>query len=204
MVMILFTELNFYFKIEPFASWYFPIIWFGYIFLVDAIIYKLKGHSLIMSRKEQFVKALLLSALIWWIFELINLKTLNWNYGINTYGRLFSLFGIIKASIAFSTVLPAVIETLELVKTFKFINHVKLIEHHKITYKFLRGMIYIGAIMLILTVESFFLFFFYNLLENVCIRDRNIVYLIKRDSKIFWGRNIIIIMNCVLIPLFVC
>ncbi len=152
MVMILFTELNFYFKIEPFASWYFPIIWFGYIFLVDAIIYKLKGHSLIMSRKEQFVKALLLSALIWWIFELINLKTLNWNYGINTYGRLFSLFGIIKASIAFSTVLPAVIETLELVKTFKFINHVKLIEHHKITYKFLRGMIYIGAIMLILTV----------------------------------------------------
>ena len=98
-IMILFAELNFYFKIQPFSSWYFPIIWFGYIFLIDAIVFKLKGHSLIMNRKAQFFKTLLLSALIWWMFELVNLRTLNWGYGVNTHERLFSLLGIIKASI---------------------------------------------------------------------------------------------------------
>ncbi|MEK6862671.1 MAG: hypothetical protein AABW57_00710 [Nanoarchaeota archaeon] len=152
-IMILFAELNFYFKIEPFASWYFPIIWFGYIFIIDALIYKLKGHSLIMSRKEQFLKALLLSALIWWLFELINLKTLNWNYLSTTIYKepLWFRFFIFR-TISFSTILPAVIETYELIKTFKLFNKVKLLNHHDITHKFLHGMTYTGLIMLILTV----------------------------------------------------
>lgn len=185
-IMILFTELNFYFKIEPFASWYFPIIWFGYIFLIDAIVFKLKGHSLIMSRKEQFVKALLLSALIWWIFELINIKTVNWNYGLNTYGRLFNLFGIIKATVAFSTVLPAVIETFELVKTFKFINKVKLAKHHNITHKFLHSMTLIGIVMLILTIISPKFFFPFMWLAFFFILDP-INYLHNQPSIIgYW------------------
>lgn len=150
--MILFSELNFYFKIEPFASWYFPIIWLGYIFLIDAIIYKLKGHSLIMSRKEQFIKSLILSALIWWLFEIINFKVGNWNYGNDTRERLFNLYGFIKASISFSTVLPAIIETFELVKTFKLFNKVKLLKHHKITHKFLHNMTILGIIMILLTI----------------------------------------------------
>ncbi len=151
--MVLFTQLNFYFKIEPFASWYFPIIWFGYIFILDAIIFKLKGHSLIMSRKEQFFKALLLSALIWWLFELINLKTLNWEYFTFTdYREPWWLRFFIFGTIAFSTVLPAVIETYELLKTFKLFNKIKLLKHHKITHKFLHSMIYIGVVMLALAM----------------------------------------------------
>ena len=151
--MVLFAQLNFYFKIEPFASWYFPIIWFGYIFIIDAVIYKLKGHSLIMSRREQFVKSLLLSALIWWLFELINLKTLNWQYfTLTTYQEPWWLRFFVFRTIAFSTVLPAVIETYELLKTFKLFNKIKLMKHHNITHGFLSNMIYIGVIMLILTV----------------------------------------------------
>lgn len=148
--MIFFSELNFYFKIEPFASWYFPIIWFGYIFLIDAIIYKLKGHSLIMSRKEQFIKSLILSALIWWLFEIINFKVGNWGYA----GELPTSYVIRKlyGTIAFSTVLPAIIETFELVKTFKLFNKVKLLKHHKITHKFLHNMTILGIIMILLTI----------------------------------------------------
>ena len=148
--MILFSELNFYFKIEPFASWYFPIIWFGYIFLIDAIIYKLKGHSLIMSRKEQFLKSLILSMLIWWLFEIINVKTGNWNY----IGELPASWTIRKlyGTISFSTVLPAMIETFELIKTFKLFNKIKLLKHHKITHKFLHNMTFLGIIMISLTI----------------------------------------------------
>ena len=148
-IMILFSELNFYFKIEPFASWYFPSIWFGYIFLIDAIIYKLKGHSLIMSRKEQFFKALILSALIWWLFEVINLKLGNWHYGSL---NLFSLRTLVKATISFATVLPAIIETYELLKTFNLFNKIKLKKHHDITHGFLHLMTFIGILMIALTL----------------------------------------------------
>ena len=148
--MILFAELNFYLKIEPFASWYFPIIWFGYIFIIDAIIFKLKGHSLMMSRKEQFIKSLLLSALIWWLFELINYRVSNWSYlGVLPESTILrKLYG----TISFSTVLPAVIETYELIRTFRLFNKVKLLKNHRITNKFLHGMTYVGVIMLILSV----------------------------------------------------
>ena len=149
--MILFSELNFYFKIEPFASWYFPIIWLGYIFLLDAIIYKLKAHSLIMSRKEQFVKALILSSLIWWLFEIINIKNSNWNYGSSTE-RLFNLAGAIKATISFATVLPAIIETFELIKTFNLFNKIKLARTRDITHNFLHTTTFLGVFMLILNI----------------------------------------------------
>jgi hypothetical protein len=149
-IMVLFSEINFYFKIEPFASWYFPIIWFGYIFLIDSIIYKLRGDSLIMNKKYHFFTLLILSALIWWLFELLNFKVGNWNYS----GILPQNWIVRKlyATIAFSTVLPAVIETYELIRTFNLFSKIKLIKHHKITHKFLYFMTYFGFFTLILSV----------------------------------------------------
>ena len=186
--MILFAELNFYFKIQPFSSWYFPIIWFGYIFLMDAIVFKLKGHSLMMNRKSQFFKALLLSALIWWMLELVNLRTLNWSYGADTSGRLFSLLGIIKGTISFSTVLPALIETFELVKTFKLFNKVKLLKHHKITHKFLRNITIFGLVLLIITVAlPNYLFPFIWLVFFLILDPIN--YLHKQPSIIGYWKN---------------
>jgi len=184
--MILFSEVNFYFKIEPFASWYFPIIWFGYIFVVDAVVYKLKGHSLIMSRKEQFLKALLLSALIWWLFELINYRLTNWSYAgvlpVSSFAR--KIYG----TVAFSTVLPAITETFELVKTFKLFDKFKLLKHHNLTHKFLNSMVYIGVIMLILSVAypkyfyPFVWFSFFFVLDPIN-------YLHKQPSIIGYWKN---------------
>ncbi len=151
--MILFTELNFYLKVEPFASWYFPIIWFGFIFLMDAVNYKLKGHSLMMSRKEQFFKSLILSSLIWWLFEILNLKTGNWSYVSSTfYNESWWIRFFIFRTIAFSTVLPAVIETFELIKTFKVFNKIKLEKHHEITHAFLNNIFLLGIFMLLLSI----------------------------------------------------
>ena len=53
--MVLFAQLNFIFQVQPFAQWYFPIIWFGFIFLVDALVYHLNGESLIYSRPRIFL-----------------------------------------------------------------------------------------------------------------------------------------------------
>jgi hypothetical protein len=35
--------------------WTTPLCWWGYLFLIDAIIFKLKGNSLISNRKRNFL-----------------------------------------------------------------------------------------------------------------------------------------------------
>ena len=187
--MILFTQINFYFKIEPFASWYFPLIWFGYILLLDAIIYKLKSHSLIMSRKEQFVKALILSALIWWLFEVLNFKTGNWTYISTTIYKEPSWFRLyIFRTIAFSTVLPTIIETFELFKTFKLFNKFKLKKHHDISHVFLHNMVFIGILMLLLNILWPKYFFGFVWLAFFFILDP-INYLHSQPSIIGYWKN---------------
>ncbi len=56
----------------------------------------------------------------WWIFELFNWRTRNWTY---IGAELFSdLQYFLLASIAFSTVMPAVFVTAELVRGFKWVD----------------------------------------------------------------------------------
>ena len=45
-VLIVLMQLNFYFKIQPFSDWYFPVIWLGYILFIDGLTFHLSGKSL--------------------------------------------------------------------------------------------------------------------------------------------------------------
>jgi hypothetical protein len=57
---------------------------------------------------------------VWWLFELINLRTGNWEY----IGRdVFTPFGFnLLSTISFSTVIPAVFETAALMRSFQWIQ----------------------------------------------------------------------------------
>ncbi len=148
-ILILFVETNFFLKIEPFASWYFPIIWFGYILLIDAIIYKLKGNSLISNRIYQFLGMIIISMLFWWVFEFINLSLTNWNYmGLGNLGKAKNLFG----SLSFSTVLPALFETVELYRTLNLFKNIKLKKSYNISKTFIYIMISLGIFSFIFPV----------------------------------------------------
>jgi len=148
-LMIVFAELNFILKIEPFAHWYFPIIWFGYIFLIDALVYKLKKNSLLHNHQKQFLFLLLLSAAIWWTYEAINFFAGNWSY--SQFGTLLQLssFSAVKRTIEFSTVLPAFFETYSLFKSLNLFSHVRLKKKHKITKPFLFALIGFGVFCLV-------------------------------------------------------
>src|SRR3989344_1881990 len=115
-LLIVFVEVNFFLKIQPFANWYFPLVWFGYIFVIDALIYKLKGNSMISNRFSEFLGMVVASAVFWWVFEFINDSVGNWSYsGLEAFfsERLLNLMG----TISFATVVPAVMETAELFRT---------------------------------------------------------------------------------------
>ncbi len=143
-LIVALAELNFFLKIEPFASWYFPIIWLGFILTVDAIVYKLKGDSLISNRFEQFLGMVVISALFWWIFDFSNLIIQNWSYsgleGLSSSGGGVT-FKNIFGTLSFATVLPAFFETVELIRAFHLFDKRKLKRKHKITKHLLHGMI---------------------------------------------------------------
>ena len=149
-ILIILTEINFFFKVQPFANWYFPIIWFSYILLIDALVYKLKGDSLLSNRRYSIMGMFVMSALFWYLFELTNLSIRNWSYsgteGLGLAGK--AIFGILS----FSTVLPALFETTELIRAIHLFDNKKLKKKHSITKFFIHTMIAIGIICLILPI----------------------------------------------------
>ncbi len=147
-LLILFVQLNYFFKIQPFANWYFPLVWAGYILVVDALIYKLRHHSLISNKPWQFLGMIIISSLLWWIFEFMNLGIQNWNYSDIPHMRpaTANLYG----TLAFATVLPAFFQTVELIRTLHVFDHKKLKKKHNITKRFLHGMMTVGIITFLL------------------------------------------------------
>lgn len=148
-LLIIFVEINFFLKIQPFANWYFPIVWYGYILTIDALIYKLRKNSLISNRFSQFLGMIIISSLFWWIFEFINVAIKNWNYqGLIGLGNLTNIMG----TISFSTVLPAFFVTVELIRSIHLFENKKLKKSHNITKTFLHVMMALGVLFFILPI----------------------------------------------------
>ncbi len=105
---------------EPLQRHTFYIPWIGYILLVNAICYRRSGHSLINDTPGRFILLWPVSALFWWFFEYLNRFVQNWYYvGVENFSALEYAF---HASLAFATVLPAVISTQRLLLTFAIFN----------------------------------------------------------------------------------
>ncbi len=150
-ILIILVEINFFLKIEPFASWYFPIVWIGYILIIDAMVYKIKKKSLLMNKPKYFIGLFILSAYFWYIFEIINIFIGNWNYvGVENFSTENSK-NIFKY-ISFATVLPAFFETAELLLSIHIFDKIKFKKKHKIKKSFLFFMFLIGILCFFLPI----------------------------------------------------
>lgn len=151
LLLIILVELNFYFKIEPFSRYYFPFIWIGYILLIDALVYRFSDSSLLMKDRKKFLWLFVMSAVIWWLYELVNIKVGNWSYSDNQGSvGLFSpaLVTNVYATVSFATVLPAIFETYDLVKALHAFDHIKLRASHALKKPALYAMILLGVLSL--------------------------------------------------------
>lgn len=95
---------------------FFPL-WLGYILSVDGLVFMRKGSSLLKRSFKGFLLLFVFSVPFWWLFELFNEVLQNWNYLGRDYFTDFE-YGLF-ASLNFSTVLPAVFISAELVSTLK-------------------------------------------------------------------------------------
>ena len=104
---------------ERTAYLFFPL-WLGYILVVDALVCWRAGTSLWTRSRRGFALLFVISAPAWWLFELINNRTGNWEYLGG--GGFTPLEYNILSTISFSTVMPAVFETAELARTFRWVK----------------------------------------------------------------------------------
>jgi hypothetical protein len=94
----------------------FSPLWFAYILVVNALTYRRTGHCMLRDRPVTLFKLFVLSAVFWWYFEYLNRFVQNWYY-VGCDG-LTELQYFLFASLPFSTVLPAVLGTYELLDSY--------------------------------------------------------------------------------------
>mgnify|MGYP000052911193 CR=1 FL=1 len=176
LIMILLGELFIIFPSFIGNYLFFAFLWYGYILVIDALVYKIKGRSLIMNEKRKFFTLIFLSIAFWWIFEFLNLRIRNWYYVNLMRPKWLTL------SIAFSVVWPAVFESFYLLQTIHLFDRIE-IRKRNITKKTLLIMEYIGIIMFLLIFIKPKYFFPFTWLAIWFILDP-INYLHKKPSII--------------------
>jgi hypothetical protein len=94
----------------------FTLLWLGYILLVNALVFRRAGYSLLTHRTGWFLALFPVSATFWWLFEHLNQFVRNWYYsGVQARGD-WDYF--VQATLPFSTVLPAVAATWSWLRQF--------------------------------------------------------------------------------------
>lgn len=115
MLVLVFWSLNWGLDGLRTHLFFFPQ-WLGYCLVVDALVERRKGTSLISRNPAGYAMLFLVSVPVWWMFEGLNTVTRNWHYlGREEFSDTAYVF---LSSIAFSTVIPAVFSTAELLGTF--------------------------------------------------------------------------------------
>jgi len=99
----------------PWQAFTFPFLWLGYTLTINAWTVRLRGGSLMTERPRYFAALFPASALFWWYFEYLNRFVQNWHYvGTEGFGPVAY---VVHATLAFSTVLPAVMSTADWLQT---------------------------------------------------------------------------------------
>jgi len=106
------------------GHWFTPVVWTGYILFIDALVYKFKGRSMLMTDRLEFVVIALVSIAGWWLFEFYNAPRfwksdleLWWHYHNLEPNLFLRRFGY---DWAFATISPAMFETAELLGAIVF------------------------------------------------------------------------------------
>jgi hypothetical protein len=139
------TRFQWFASVQPYT--FFPM-WLGFIISVNSLTWTRTGRCLLVSRTRFFLALFPLSSFFWWFFEYLNRFVQNWHYlGVEDFstGQY-----VLHASLCFSTVLPAVMSTEELLASFPRLtgplqNRRKITLHRPKTW---------GWLLLLLTVPS--------------------------------------------------
>ncbi|MCJ7502759.1 MAG: hypothetical protein MUP80_06845, partial [Acidobacteriia bacterium] len=90
-----------------------PIAWTGYLLLIDAAVWSLRGESRLGKTPAHLFSLAFWSVPLWLIFEAYNLRLENWTYVGLPESVLVRCVGSVWS---FATIWPAILETADLVE----------------------------------------------------------------------------------------
>jgi hypothetical protein len=99
-------------------TFFIPIVWTGYLLLIDSLVWSLRGHSRLGSAPRQFFSLAFWSVPLWLIFEAYNLRLENWTYVGLPQNLVVRSGGYIWS---FATIWPAILETADFVEALGFL-----------------------------------------------------------------------------------
>jgi len=102
------------------TQWAFTPLWVGYCLMMDGIVFRRKGSSLLHRNGAAYLGLFVVSIAGWWLFEVLNERLQNWTYIGSEFFTQLQFF--LLASFSFSTVIPAVFETAELVGSTRWLQ----------------------------------------------------------------------------------
>jgi hypothetical protein len=170
------------------THWGFFPMWLGYCFAIDALVYWRTGTSLLTRDWRKYLGLFFVSAPVWWIFELLNLRTENWMYiGAESFSPFQYAFW---TTLSFTTVIPAVFGSAELFASFRFIKRLKrglVVGTGTLTttFFFIAGWVMLG--LMLAWPKIFFLFIWlslYFIIEpvNIWIGNRSLADWTKKGD----------------------
>ena len=111
------TRFPWFTDLQPYT---FTPLWLGYIVVINALTVRRTGSSLLTRRPAYLVSLFPFSAAFWWFFEYLNRFVQNWHYhGIREFSAAEYAF---HATVSFSTVLPAVLGTIDWLLSYPILN----------------------------------------------------------------------------------
>lgn len=119
LVIMILSEILLWTGNHPVAVAFTPVMWTGYILLVDGWIWARGGRSYFRDDKFEWPMLALFSVLIWVMFEMFNLSAWAWAYENRPPNRLVEA---LVFAWAFATIIPALLRTRSLFATFHFFD----------------------------------------------------------------------------------
>ena len=104
----------------PVQAHTFTPLWVGAIVTTNALAMRATGQCAMFHRPRAFLALVPLSALFWWTFEYLNLHVGNWHY--QNAEQFSDATYALLASLAFATVIPAVLSMSDLVGCSRVAN----------------------------------------------------------------------------------
>lgn len=115
LILLVAAESALLLDLKPVAAWFYPLAWWPYILVVDGLVYRRQGASLLSGNRREFFLLLPWSVCLWLVFELFNLALDNWHYTQVPTSLSIRWLGY---AVSYSTVLPALFETLQFLEVY--------------------------------------------------------------------------------------
>jgi hypothetical protein len=115
LALLIISETLLFSRSVPVGEWFYPLAWWPYILVVDALVYLRKGTSLLTGSRREFILLLPCSVCLWLTFELFNLALKNWHYILVPEHLPLRWLGYV---ISYATVLPGLFETMQLLEAY--------------------------------------------------------------------------------------